>query len=45
MDDDTNDTEAAIAAPLGCDERTMGVELGDGLIRACAHCSQARSAV
>ena len=42
MDDDTNDTsdtEAAITAPLGCDECTMGVELGDGLIRACAHCS------
>jgi hypothetical protein len=42
MDDDTHDTsdtEAAIAAPLGCDECTMGVELVDGLIRACAYCS------
>jgi len=42
MDDETNDTsdtEAAIAAPLGCDECTMGVELVDGLIRTCAHCS------
>jgi hypothetical protein len=44
MDDDSNDTsdtDAAITAPLGCDECTMGVELGDGLIRACAHCSHA----
>jgi hypothetical protein len=42
MDDDTHDTSdtgAAIAAPLGCDECTMGVELVDGLIRACANCS------
>lgn len=44
MDNDTHETsdsDAAIAAPVGCDECTMGVSIVDGNeIRACAICAR-----
>ena len=41
--DDTRETDAVLAAPVGCDACTMGVEIVDGRrLRACASCSHTR---